>query len=38
MYMKVCAVYMKIRSNGELTLNLSVTISNKITVFGSYEK
>lgn len=38
MYNYVCAVYKKMRSNGELTLNLSVTLSNKIPVFGLYKK
>lgn len=29
---------MQMHSNGELALNLSVTSSNKITVFDSYMK
>lgn len=36
--MYVYTVFLKMRSNGELTLNLSLTLSNKITVFGLYEK
>lgn len=37
MYNYGCAVYKKIRSNGELTLDLSVTLTDKITVY-SYMK